>query len=1011
MMSDFFKSQLDYILFLYGSAFLLLIPISLFLRGRMAPKMAWGWLGWFGAIHGVHEWLDLLDLSLDLGPEFDIARLGFLAISFVLLAEFGRASLARMGSWVAGRWILAIMVGLSALGGFAGVTGLFATTRYVLGFGGGCWAAGAFYLAGRSVPLGSRQLKAAALGMLGYALATGLVPNPAPFFPAAWLNIDSFLQVTGFPIQLCRGVLAVWIFVSLSFLAQAYLNIKRERQFRSWFRYLLHTTLTGLAILWIGGWFLTQYFGQVAERNMRDDFDHNVKVVRQVIDEKMTETDHLVSFMIESPDIFIFLTSKSLEHMQKVSSLLDRCSQTLEQSVCYLMDFQGLTINSSNRNRPNSFVGKSYAFRPYFQQAMEGSLSRYWALGVTSREMGYYASSPVRDSAGQIIGVTVVKRTIDELKKVLPSHSPGLIIDPNGIVVMANHPGLVLRSLWPLSGQTQKQLADSRQFGDGPFTPILDRRPTDGEEGLFEGKRLLILLQPGFWQGWSIVSLESMAPITQGRLLGIGAAVVLSMLLIVFLTISSIMRESEEGFRQLFDNAVDILVLHDLGRIVAVNQQACTSLGYTREELIGMSLFDIEVGIGIDDLLNLWHRGGVVTTQDGAYRCRDGSTFPVDVRTGEISYRGQILRLAAGRDVTERKRAEEVLLESEKRFRDVAENAQEWVWEVDAEGKYTYASPIVEKLLGYKPEEILGQHFYDLFIPEDREKLMVLTFVAFAAKQPLREFIKRNLHKNGSIVYLSTSGVPIVDKTGNLVGYRGADIDITERQKTEAALRQSQEGYQQLASKLMTVQEAERQRLARELHDDLTQRLAVLAMETGELELQISNIPLSASSGKLTEIREKLVKLSMDVHAISRRLHPSILDDLGLADAIASECASFRRHNGIKVNYRSKDVSPEIPKETAINIYRIAQEALRNISKHARATTVDVILLGGANSIRLTIKDDGQGIDPKGKKLQGLGLVSMRERASFIGANFSILSRPGAGTVIEVDAPLSRRIA
>jgi PAS domain S-box-containing protein len=171
------------------------------------------------------------------------------------------------------------------------------------------------------------------------------------------------------------------------------------------------------------------------------------------------------------------------------------------------------------------------------------------------------------------------------------------------------------------------------------------------------------------------------------------------------------------------------MVAYEKGRIAAVNQQACTSLGYTREDLLRMSLFDIEVGIDKEELISLWEQGGEMATLNGVYRRQDGSTFPAEIRAGKISYRGQNLRLAAIRDVTERKQAEEALLESEKRFRDVAENAQEWVWEVDAEGRYTYASPIVEKLLGYKPEEILDKYFYDLFIPEERENCKKMTFV------------------------------------------------------------------------------------------------------------------------------------------------------------------------------------------------------------------------------------------------------------------------------------------
>ena len=138
-----------------------------------------------------------------------------------------------------------------------------------------------------------------------------------------------------------------------------------------------------------------------------------------------------------------------------------------------------------------------------------------------------------------------------------------------------------------------------------------------------------------------------------------------------------------------------------------------------------------------------------------------------------------------GVNITARKQVEEALRESEQRFRDITENAAEWVWEVDAQGKYLYSSPVVEQLLGYKPEEILDKHFYDLFLPEQRKDLKNAALKAFAAKQPFRDFLNPNLHKNGQIVWLSTSGIPILDEQGNLLGYRGSDIDITERREAE----------------------------------------------------------------------------------------------------------------------------------------------------------------------------------------------------------------------------------
>lgn len=156
-------------------------------------------------------------------------------------------------------------------------------------------------------------------------------------------------------------------------------------------------------------------------------------------------------------------------------------------------------------------------------------------------------------------------------------------------------------------------------------------------------------------------------------------------------------------------------------------------------------------------------------------------------------------------DITEQKRVEAALKESEKRFRDIADNTQQWVWEVDPQGRYTYASPVVEKLLGYKPEEILGKHFYDFFPADEREELKKGAFRVFAAKQPFTEFLNRNLHKNGATIWLSTSGVPILDEQGSLLGYRGADKDVTGQKQVEAALRQNEGKYRLLVNQIPAI--------------------------------------------------------------------------------------------------------------------------------------------------------------------------------------------------------------
>lgn len=165
-------------------------------------------------------------------------------------------------------------------------------------------------------------------------------------------------------------------------------------------------------------------------------------------------------------------------------------------------------------------------------------------------------------------------------------------------------------------------------------------------------------------------------------------------------------------------------------------------------------------------------------------------------RNGE----GKALRLiGTHQDITERKLTEQALQNSESRFRHVAEHAVEWIWEVDPAGLYTYASPMVEELLGYRPDELIGKkHYYDLFCPEQRDYLKELAGQAFERKENIHRFVNLNIHKNGSVVILETNGGPIVDEEGKLLGYRGSDIDITERKRSEEALIESRERYQTL---------------------------------------------------------------------------------------------------------------------------------------------------------------------------------------------------------------------
>lgn len=225
-----------------------------------------------------------------------------------------------------------------------------------------------------------------------------------------------------------------------------------------------------------------------------------------------------------------------------------------------------------------------------------------------------------------------------------------------------------------------------------------------------------------------------------------------------------------------------------------------------------------------------------------------------------------------------------------------------------------------------------------------------------------------------------------------------------ELRRSEQHLRESREEYRALSLKLMTAREDSSRRLARELHDSLGQRLALISMLAARIDID-SSLDEKSSEG-LKRIQAEMSRLSGDVHDIATQLHPRIIEDLGLADAVASYCKSFVDNEGIHVNFDSGEIPPALPRETALNLYRIIQESLSNIIKHAEATRVRIALGTEGNSIRLSVEDDGVGFDLEAiKSKKRLGLVSIRERAILIGGDVTITSNSGSGTTVTVEVP------
>jgi PAS domain S-box-containing protein len=385
---------------------------------------------------------------------------------------------------------------------------------------------------------------------------------------------------------------------------------------------------------------------------------------------------------------------------------------------------------------------------------------------------------------------------------------------------------------------------------------------------------------------------------------------------------------------------------------------------------------------------------------------RDGST-------GWLAVRGVTVRDAAGRvthlrgtaqDITERKRAEQSLLESEKRFRLVANTAPVMIWTSGLDKLCDYFNQPWLDFTGRPLEAELGNGWAEGVHPEDLAVCLDTYTKAFDARQPFKMQYRLRRH-DGEYRWLLDAAVPRFTGQATFAGYIGSCIDDTDRKLAEEALST-------VGRRLIEAHEEERSRIARELHDDINQRLALLANRIQEFEQDTSANGDTAQKEPRQALWKLTNEIATDIQHMSHQLHPSKLHYLGLAATARDLCHEFSRQHKIEIECVVRDLPHDLEESASLSLFRTLQESLRNVVKHSDARHVKVELTCQSGVVRLRVSDDGIGFNPEHvRSYYGLGLVSMRERLRSVGGEFSIWSRPSLGTQVEGQVPTTTKAA
>jgi PAS domain S-box-containing protein len=476
------------------------------------------------------------------------------------------------------------------------------------------------------------------------------------------------------------------------------------------------------------------------------------------------------------------------------------------------------------------------------------------------------------------------------------------------------------------------------------------------------------------------------------------------------------LREGEASYRLLFDenpNPMWVLDAETLG-FLDVNEATVRHYGYTREEFLAMTVADIRPAEDVPAL-----RAAVAQDRDeptrGLWRHRknDGSPIDVEVTSRSLPFRGRRALLALVRDVTEQRRAEATLAHERHLLRALLENVPDKIYFKDAEGRFTQVSRASARASGLDdPAQKLGKTDFDYFAEEEARAFAEEELQIMRTGRPVVGKEEREVWKDGRVTWALTTKMPLRDEAGRVAGTFGISTDITDRKHAEAALRRayvrlrlSRRRLRVLSRRLVEAQEAERRRIARELHDEVGQVLTGL-----KLSLEMADRRAAGGDGAaapLAEAKGLVNGLMARVRALSLDLRPTMLDDLGLLPALLWQFEQYAARTGVRVDFEHAGLERRFRPEVETAAYRIAQEALTNVARHAGVAEVRVRLWAKDDALLLQVEDQGAGFDLEAADSVGRssGLSGMRERAALLGGRLTLASAPGSGTTLAVELP------